>query len=804
MRQGRIVLFTGAGFSVGAKTRSGLEVPGAGDLARALWNIAFPDEAFDDPALGDVYEAALQNGRDLTADLMREQLDVDPQAIDPGYQLWFSLPWYRIYTVNIDNMDQAAERAFKLPRPLQVLSALGDSVPAAESARLQVIHLNGTLEDLPDVTFSPRQYGRRQAEIDLWFAALAIDLQTHPVLYVGTSLNEPPLWAYVEARGSKRTKREMRPGSFFVAPHLDRAKSVSLARYNVTWVETTTEQFAADVLTGLTEEAAEGLIAIERRAEAELGGPPVQRVIDLQNDSRGDEREFLLGREPRWSDLTHGYAVHRSFDSKLVESFEKCEGRLFLVTGTAGSGKSTSAMRLALREAGAGTEVFALNRDGAKSLGALRRAVASENIDTLLIDDAHRFGDATIRFLDELLEDSPNMKVIACVRSSRMRLLEDLKTSKHGTVEQVVPLLGEEDTEALLDALDEANRLGKLKGLTRRQQHGEMQQTFGRQLLVALLEVTQGVRFEEKIDSECNELEGEAPMIYSIASLATYAGGSLSEAELIASSGDATTASEEIQRLEGRHLLVRTGSGRIAVRHKVIAEHVVGYYQGKGIIAQVCAALIAGLASNVPLGQQLRESGSGRLLIRLISHQFLIRLVYRGGNSRDDISAVRGIYDAVEPLLRADYHYWLQRGSFETKEDPGDLTLARNYLDQALSMAGDDTYVRTQWSYMMLKSASRHANTAGAADDAEVAFGELEDVIAAKGSSDSYPFHVYGSQGLAWVHRAPLSNDDKQQTLEKLRQVVASGLYLHRGNPDLTRLKSDLDHDYMMLAVTDE
>jgi hypothetical protein len=794
------VLFTGAGFSAGALTESGTEVPSVDGLRRALWDIAFPEYEFDEPSLGDVYEAAMKTRGPQTTETMRRLLSVDPGGLDDGYRLWFSFPWYRIYTVNVDNLEQAAERAFELPRPLQVLSALGDAVPPPENERLQVIHLNGTLDDVPDVTFSTRQYGQRLANTDLWYASLAIDIQTHPVLYVGTSLNEPPLWMYIEARGSKRTEREMRPGSFLVTPVLSRAKDVALSTYNVSWVKATVADFASEVLARLAEEASVGLEEIERRAKLDGAGPAVLRVADVQEDSHEDEREFLLGREPRWSDLTKGFAIDRSFDHDLAEAFEACEKRLFVITGTAGSGKSTSAMRLALQESGAGKEVYVLNRDAAGSLHNLKKAIASTEIDLLLIDDADRFGKTTVEFIGQLLEDSPGMQIVACVRSSRLRLLDELKNGPYGVAEKTVPLLEGDDTEALLDALNEANRLGQLKGKTRKQQREIMQKTFGRQLLVALLEVTQGVRFEEKIESECRQLEGDAPLLYAIASLATYAGAPLSDQELIAASGDATTASEELQRLLGRHLLIRTNSERIAVRHSVIAERVVRYYQAKGIIAQVCTALITGLASNARIGE-LRASRSGRLLIRVLNHEFLIRLVYKGKDYAADVRAVRGIYDAVEPLLRSDYHYWLQRGSFETKEDPGNLALARNFLDQARGMAGSDAHVRTQWSYMMLKRASRRAGEAGAPDDVQAAFGELEDVIAARGSRDFYPFHVYGSQGLAWAHRAPLSSDAKKRLLEQLRRVVDGGLRAHPANNELKELKKDLDREYMMLAV---
>src|SRR4051812_35106295 len=92
VRQGRIVLFTGAGFSAGACTESGAHVPTAHDLSVALWNLAFPNHDFESPALGDVYEAALQAKLKDTEEVMRSLLTIDADALDPGYQLWFSLP----------------------------------------------------------------------------------------------------------------------------------------------------------------------------------------------------------------------------------------------------------------------------------------------------------------------------------------------------------------------------------------------------------------------------------------------------------------------------------------------------------------------------------------------------------------------------------------------------------------------------------------------------------------------------------------------------------------------------------------
>ncbi|HEX3735686.1 MAG TPA: hypothetical protein VHU86_11115 [Solirubrobacterales bacterium] len=799
--QGRVILFTGAGFSLGANAKTGSSLASPSELSHALWDVAFPGEDFEDSPLTDIFEAAVRQASNNTQTVITELLTVDPKSLEDGYRLWFSFPWHRIYTLNIDNLADAANLAFDLPRPLRTLSALTDSAPPTQGDEfLDVVQLNGTLEDLPNVTFSSRQYGERLATTDLWYRNLAIELQTQPILYVGTTLDEPSLWSYIEGRGHRGSSHETRPGSFLVSPQLSKAKQVALSGYNVSWVEATTQDFASTVLAGLSDEADEGRRAIERRKRQEQGGPPVSSVADLQSDSQNDEREFLRGREPRWTDITVGYAVARAFDQELHQDFVSDSARLILLTGTAGSGKSASAMRLALARAGEGERVSVLSLDAASSLHELRRAVKASGAELLLIDDADRFGKAAPEFLHELLEDSPTMRVLACVRSTNFQTLKGIGDIDFSQIERVVPELCDHDVEALLDALDRANRLGVLKGKTRKQQREAMQKKFGRQLLVALLEVTQGVRFEKMIESECADLKGDAPLLYAVAALSAHTGGPLSDQEMYVAAGDATAAKEQIDLLTARHLLTRNGAGRLLPRHRVVAERVVRYYQSKGIIAQVCTALATGLASGAHLAD-LRANRTGRILIRLLKHDNLIKLVYRG-HLTSDKADVRNIYDSVEGLLRDDYHYLLQRGSFETEE--GDLEQAKTYLDQARAIAPDDYLVRAEWSYMTLKRATQRATELGAAADAKLAFDELEDLIESRGNKDEYVFHIYGNQGLNWASAAPLSFEQRKRFLEHLQRVVANGRKMHPSSDYLSAVGDKIQNRYLKLAVKDE
>lgn len=797
--QGRVNLFTGAGFSLGASSKATKEaLPSVAGLTEALWEVAFPGEPYDGSGLQDVFEAGLLQARRGVVDLLNERLTVDPESLPEYYRRWFSLPWNRVYTLNVDDLANAASRRFDLPYEIRSVSALTDPLTTGSDA-MTVVHLNGSLEDVPDITFTGRQYGERQATPDLWYAALARELASQPFLFVGTTLDEPPLWQYIEARGVKpRRGRELRPGSFLVTPKLSRARGLALRQYQVDWVDGTGESFEQDVLACLDDAAKTGLKRALRAPSRE------QTLIPLDDatidDAQGDEREFLLGRAPRWADLADGFATERDFDRSLLEQVQYERPGLVVVTGTAGAGKSASAMRMLLALRAEGDDVAVLNADADLRGYRIRKAVQESDAAVLWIDDLDRFG--RVRdILDDLHTARPDLLVVAALRSTRYDALglSALVESRSDALEAAAPPLADGDIDGLLDRLEQANRLGTLKGKTRAQQRVVMAEKCGRQLLVAMIEATSGERFEAKVDSECRELGAEAAVIYCVVALASNFRIPLHDAELMASlGGDPAATIRHVDSLIRTHLLIRDTKGRITLRHRVIAERAVNFFRAARLVETPLAGLIFALAAGAQPGQ-LKASPQGRGVIRLMNHRLLIEFLRTADKKEPDVEGIRRVFEDIESILSQDYHYWLQRGGFETEE--GDLNLAKNFIEQARTLAPDDVFVRTQWAYMTLKRASRNPETSGSKESVAEAFLELDEVIARRGRQDSYPFHVYGSQGLAWANRAGLTHEDTKLLLQQLRGVVDEGLELHRTNRELRRLARDLESAYLNLAV---
>jgi hypothetical protein len=233
---------------VQARAAGGGEVPLGDDLADELWRLCFRRGARDGSSLPDLFEHARRTAPDRLARLLERRLRVDARRLPEMYRLWFAMPWRRVYTLNVDDLERAAATRFVLPRPVSAVSALR---PAhANNRGLVVVHLNGHIDDGPDrITFSTVQYGDRLASRDRWYRRLVADMARLPFVFVGTKLDESPLWQHLQLGPLARpARRGHRPRSILVTTDLTRARRSLLRAYRIEWIRATAEEFAHDVL----------------------------------------------------------------------------------------------------------------------------------------------------------------------------------------------------------------------------------------------------------------------------------------------------------------------------------------------------------------------------------------------------------------------------------------------------------------------------------------------------------------------------------------------------------------------------
>ncbi|WP_233601862.1 hypothetical protein, partial [Corallococcus sp. AB038B] len=145
-----------------------------------------------------------------------------------------------------------------------------------------------------------------------------------------------------------------------------RARQLLLGEYNVEWIQLKTAEFIDQFLNQLRSTTSKGLTALGAGAASSGRAPSVPSDVSaLIASPRTTPSIFLLGDEPDWSDIQAGRAIERSIDSEIYTKTDELlahrkipEGAkrasLLTITGTAGSGKSTAAMRLAMRLTAAG------------------------------------------------------------------------------------------------------------------------------------------------------------------------------------------------------------------------------------------------------------------------------------------------------------------------------------------------------------------------------------------------------------------------------------------------------------------
>lgn len=756
------ILFTGSGFSLGAKSLKGHDIPTASGLSKLLWSIAFPDDAFDgESSLQDIYESALSAGRNSVTTLLHDYFTVQPNSIHEFQLKLLNFPWAAIYTLNIDDLIEKG--LGKLGYKTESISALrSTSQLLAPAVGTRVVHLNGILEDAPDnLTFSRLQYAARKH--DPFYSALVQDIRFRTVLFIGASLEEKLLWEYMVLRGSPpsgRSQRELRPRSYLVIPNLPLPKVSLLSKYNIAWYKGTTEDFYNEVGKSIEEEAEKGRGVLKRR-RLDSAKPLVQLVSDLPT-VKNAQSEYLFGAEPDWNDAFSGRIALRPSIDLIDKAIQNCASsrvppNLVIVTGTAGSGKSSSMMISALKWQAEGLTSAWVARDALFDTYKLETSLSSsESLRLLFIEDADLLGGALVRLANDLAESNPGLTIVAEARSAKVdSILGTSEPHEIGAVEVVVPHLDDEDIHVLLDVLSNENRLGVLKGKSREEQERIFKRECGRQLLVAMYKATQGQEFREKVRGEFDELSPGQKTIYGILSVAHANRFYIDKGEIAIAFGDDHQAwPQDLDRLI-RRKIITVRSSQLRARHRAIAQFIYENLSEDGTLADALKALIKISGSKTYPGMR-RNERPARMLSRFINHNLLKNQV--------GFQQARQIYEEFESLLADNHHYWLHRGALELEDL--NFSKARTFLSHSKGIDDSDVFVDVELAYLDLKEAvDKEARGVPSEKEIDEALATLNYISEQRQDQRSHVTHIGASQTLAWIRAADLNSSERERRM---------------------------------------
>jgi len=805
---GELILFTGAGFSLSAKDHTGQTIPSSQELKREIWQLCYPDDPFDNScALGDLYAAALQQERAALEYLLHTRLIVDPASLPDYYSAFFDFPWFRCYTLNVDDLESAASRRFGPRRPLVSISARTagvDELPTRgfRERGLEVVHLNGLVPGPPEsLTFSETQYAERIGNQEPWYARCVVDITARPVVFIGTGLNESLLWHHMELRRRReKLGRDLRPTSILVTTELSRPRQDVLRDLRINWVQGTVEEFAKQVLPQLAKESAAGFAFIREHGE-DRGPGIIPLVSQLSAESPNRQTEYLLGEEPQWADILSGRAIERSHDHELFKSAQDIlDGNVnpaaVAISGTAGTGKSTALMSLALKLSENGVPVLWVDKDSDFTPSKMRSTVRSAKSKiALAIDDADLYGRELARLLTDLVPHSRGFLCVFATRSSKLDATTSAVQGVPGLTiqEHVVPPLNDADIDGLIAVLEKNKRLGILTGASAETRRAAFSKEAGRQLLVAMIKATSGENFEKKAQDEYLELKGAQRSAYGLITVTTALRHTLSKDEVLLAFGDShEEALAALERIAAHHLIVlQPPRGEYRCRHRVIADLVFDKMKELGELNDAFVGLSWALATKVGTPPD-RTSRTAKFLARLINHDFLLNTI--------GVMNARALYAKLEAVLSGDYHYWLQRGSLEV--EAADIRKAENFLGAARSLGPGDFRVDTAFAYMLMRKAWEAPTDMHAEEHLNSGMTMLEAVIENSGDLSSYPYHVFGSQGLAWAHRTMNNKESKRAFLNRLLEVVTDGVKKHPGQENLVKLSQDLKKEILMTVAS--
>ncbi len=807
LSEGVMILFTGAGFSADAKDKNGKNLPLSGELAEELCDLIdlkySPGES-----LKDIFQLAVRKKKKQAGRLLKERLAADPRSLDSEYKTVIGQPWHKAYTVNVDSLFEAAQAKFNFDRRIFCLSGRAAGQPArAQSPKdLIAVHLHGMLEDIPDhVTFSHEQYFERGFS-DSHYSILSSEILQYPFLFLGSQLDEDLFWRYIRLRklkGSIRDFGELRPSSLLVIPELSPVRRELLREYNITWIPLTRKEFCARFLAPLKAESQKGLIKIKQLSkESEPASVPlVSRLISLEKGQ--PSKNYLLGSEPSWRDI-YSHSAERDKESEWMDKISaarqsrrgKNPAPVFALTGTAGDGKTSIAMRIAAQMTNKGKTAGWIDRDSNTAPHKIFSLVENtEGLEHLFIDTPDVYGPSIPQVISELSLRSRLKSIFLAVRGSKAdRLFKSPLFDKSIPFEEFSAYrLTDSEINRILDLLEGKNLLGSLKGKSRQQQAAVFKDKSDRQLIVAMIEVTSGKSFTEKICGELEDLEGVSKQIYCLAAAAASRNHYLLREEiLLGMRGDkSNNILNIIDQMVRRGLLVESVRRGLTVRHRVIAQKISERLaQQKQLMpCYVCLAYIAAVKSADPTSEQKRMR---RLLTKLINHDFLFKI-------SSEPAEAQGLYESIEDLVKNDHHFWLQRGCFELER--GSLSLARNYLSQAQSLNSADSLVILSMEHLNFKEAVSSPNLESSFRLAEEAYGNIIQMIERRGKLDPYPYHILGAQGLRWA-KAGIKNPDKRKKyLEGLLPVLKEGAENHKHSPEIKDIRDKVQKEILSFFV---
>ncbi|WP_343524100.1 SIR2 family protein [Pedobacter sp.] len=343
------ILFTGAGFSRGAKTSDKNEFPDGYNLKirilQDLMHLAEGTEEFNEFMsfpLSDICNHFKQEFNPIILDdyLVNLFSNTQPATFHFGIR---DFGWEKIYTTNIDDLIENVYAPGTL-----VVQNLKRQKTGNRGDKTEYIKLHGCVNNISNgFTFSASEYidSMLQSQ-DYRFNQFGLDIQFKNFVFLGTDYNEINLDYYLklyESANGNSSKGFL----FFINPRPSAIFKSKVSRIKGRIIEWTTEEFI-----GFLEKEVISQLKNEKDFAKLHNFNYINNSIKLYLEENQADSKLYLGFEPKWSDILFDWDFRNSeVEKNFITYLDQIEDKrishsIYALVGKAMSGKSTYLKRL--------------------------------------------------------------------------------------------------------------------------------------------------------------------------------------------------------------------------------------------------------------------------------------------------------------------------------------------------------------------------------------------------------------------------------------------------------------------------
>lgn len=788
---GNVVLFLGAGATVGATDGTGGAPPIGNQLADRLASEFLGEEYLGEPLdyVADVARstASLYEVQDFVREIFEEYQPADFHCLLPQFR------WRGIATTNFDLI---VERAYQQDEGLQRLQPIRTNTQDLDEALhdpnvVPYLKLHGcitrTRDDSNPLTLATDQYLASKQQRSRLFNAFEDWAFERPTVFVGHELRD------TDIRESLRAVEEIgegHPRHYLVKPSVPDAEREMWSSRKVSVLDATFEEFLNEVdrridrdkrkLSGLIE----GDHHIRRHFRIDESVPDtlssyLETKADLihagMSTDKGSPEAFYKGADLGWYPIERDLDVRRRlvdnllFDVVIPDTERQANVELYVVTAEAGAGKSVLLRRVAWEAATEADRLTIYHREYAEldysALSQLHRLTQKRIC--LFVDDApDNVGEIT-RLLDAARADEMPLTVFSAARVNEWNHVRD-SYDVYLTDTYELYYLSEDEIETLVKKLEENDCLNRLKPYSHEQRVERLTKKAGRQLLVALHEATEDRRFEDIVYDEYQEIQPpKARRLYRTVCV-------LNRLRVPVRAG-------LIARIYGIGFNEFREKFFKPLERVVITSESYAYPIYKARHPRI-AELVFRRALGDPdhrLDEYLRILDAMNLSYRTDEEAFR-RLIKAStvDEALADYQDARRVYEKAEEMAADDFVFWHQRGLYEKSRASGSIGRAREYLERAQSLNPNSSGVVHSLAELDL-TAARRSEARLAREKLRDRAKSLAQSIVDDPNSGTYARHTILKVELDRLEEAIESEDSTEEEIEQLirgieKQVFAS------------------------------